>query len=590
LEQRPAGLAERFQVLRHHWLLVVVATTAVTLVAVAYSLRQGTTYSASSRIVIRPVLIGGTSTAQDRLGAVIDPFGLTALIETQAQLLLGQEVAEHVEQRLPDARSELVTVEGEAVTDDILEITTTSSSPRAAVRMANAYAAAFIDMRQDVVRRGLEAAVADLDRSLGELEDRRETLLSLIVQPTGSDPEAIRAELASLAEQIDEITGQRDDLLFDLDTISGGGAIVSSAEFASSSGPATLRDGVVALVLGLMLGVVLALLRGSVDRRLYTPQDVVDATDTQILAAIPRPRARRRRRPSGVVVRSGNRQPAEKAATNRNDGGVELWLPATSASALAAVRASLVTRGLGSRYRTVTLLSPEPGQGSAVAAGGIAWACATFGFRTIVVDGAGLDESDRILAVPVTRGLVQVLNGSALLKDVLIQTSVPGLRLLPPGRPWGQALDVLGSHDPRQLMEQLTRIADVIVIRSPAVSSGGDPVTWMSVSDAVVLVVRAGASKPVMAQRASQVARSLEVPLLGTILMDADRHDGTVDGAVFANRLGRPPVTEPVEGNGAKASPATDDDTRPTPAASSVPTQASGTQGHGDSTARRRHR
>ena len=66
-------------------------------------------------------------------------------------------------------------------------------------------------------------------------------------------------------------------------------------------------------------------------------------------------------------------------------------------------------------------------------------------------------------------------------------------------------------------MEQLTQNADVVVIRSPAVSSGGDAVMWMSVSDAVVLVVRAGACKPIMAERASQVARSLDVPVLGTV-------------------------------------------------------------------------
>jgi Mrp family chromosome partitioning ATPase len=238
----------------------------------------------------------------------------------------------------------------------------------------------------------------------------------------------------------------------------------------------------------------------------------------------------------------------------------------------------------------VTLLSPEPEQGSAVAAGGIAWACATIGLHAIVVDAAGLDESDRVLPVPVDRGLFQVLSGSARLTDALVPTSIPGLRVLPPGRSRDHAFDVLGAHDPRVLMEQLTQNADVVVIRSPAVSSGGDAVMWMSVSDAVVLVVRAGACKPIMAERASQVARSLDVPLLGTILMDADRHDATIDGAVFSKRLGSPPSSKKLlESNGGQPSTAPDT-ARSSNVASGGDGGPSSNPRHDAPTARRRHR
>lgn len=588
MEQRPAGLAERLQVLRRHWRLVVIAAVVVTLVGVVYSLRQGTTYSASSRVLIRPVLIGGTSTAQDRFGVVIDPFGLTAPIDTQAQLLLGEEVAGRVRQRFPQAGLEPVTLEPEPVTDDILGIQTTSSSPQVAVRTANVYAAAFLDMRQDVVRQGLEAAVADLDQSLETLEDRRETLRSsLAAPPPGADPDAIRGELERLRQQVNELTAQRDDLLIDLDSVSGGGAILQRSALALSSGPATLRDGVVALLLGLVLGIGLALLRGSVDRRLYSPQDVVEATETQILAAIPRG-THWRAAPSGITVRSRSSERTSKRTANLTDEGVELQLPTATASAVAAVRASLVSRGLGSRYRTVTLLSPEPGQGSAVASGGIGWACATFGLRTIVVDAAGLDESDRVLPVSASRGLFQVLAGSARLTEVLVPTSIRDLRLLPPGRSTDHALDLLSAHDPRLLMEQLRQNADVVVVRSPAVSSGGDAVTWMSVSDAVVLVVRAGACKPVMAERAAQVARSLEVPLLGTILVDADPHHGTVDVATISRRAGWATPDGAWEGNGGKPS------TTPAEPGSSLgassATHPEGTQGRDAGTIRRRNR
>jgi Mrp family chromosome partitioning ATPase len=135
-------------------------------------------------------------------------------------------------------------------------------------------------------------------------------------------------------------------------------------------------------------------------------------------------------------------------------------------------------------------------------------------------------------------------------------------------------------------MEQLTQNADVVVIRSPAVSSGGDAVMWMSVSEAVVLVVRAGACKPIMAERASQVAESLAVPLLGTILMDADRRDGTIDGALFSKRLGSPPSSKLREGNGGQPSTAPDTP-RSSHAASSVGGQTTNTR-HDARTDRRR--
>jgi Mrp family chromosome partitioning ATPase len=150
-------------------------------------------------------------------------------------------------------------------------------------------------------------------------------------------------------------------------------------------------------------------------------------------------------------------------------------------------------------------------------------------------------------------------------------------------------LDVLGEHDPKTLMERLRQSADVVVIRSPAVSSGGDAVMWMSVSDIVVLVVRAGACKPIMAERASQVARSLDVRLLGTILMDADRHDGTIDGAVLSKRLGSPRSSKLVEGNGGQPSTAPDTPRSSDEASSMGDGQTSG-PGHDAGTATRRHR
>jgi tyrosine-protein kinase Etk/Wzc len=215
----------------------------------------------------------------------------------------------------------------------------------------------------------------------------------------------------------------------------------------------------------------------------------------------------------------------------------ELRFSNTVASSLSILREALVVRGLGSELRCIVVLSPEPGEGSAFVAAGLSWACAQAGLRTIAVDGAvGLGEREALFGSRGPDGVGRVLAHKTGLSNAILPTSIPGLRFLPAGPPRHGHDDALASVRPGTIVSLLARRADVVVVRAPAVSSGGDATAWATEADAILLAIRAGTTRPGAASRSSRSLRSLGLPLLGTVLTASSIRDGTV---------GRPSSTFP---------------------------------------------
>jgi Mrp family chromosome partitioning ATPase/capsular polysaccharide biosynthesis protein len=507
VDDQGTDLRERIASFYQHRTLIIVAVVVTTFGAVAYSLGAQTSYSATSRVVVRPVLVEGAITPQDAFDSLQDPFGLSALIDTQVEVVLSR-----------------------GVTDDVLEIEAHAGDPRPATLLANAYATAFIEVRRDVVRDALLDAVEALDRRIVVLNDRAEAVAGLLATPqTDERTISLEAELRSVTETLASLVTEQDQRALEAETVSGGGEIVRQAASASSSGPTPLRDGAVGVFLGLAFGLGLALVRSNTDRRIFTLDSAARATGVEVLAAIPKLPARTSK--ADVHVRVFGTKRADNGAEGRPNPPVigGLRLPFTVASSLSILREALVARGLGTDLKRVVLVSPGPGEGSAFATAGLAWACAQAGFRTIAVDGAvGLAERQPLFGSRAPDGLGRILAGRIGLTDALMTTSVPGLRFLPAGPPRQRHDDALASARPGAIVDGLARRVDIVVIRSAALSSGGDASAWASEADAILLVLRSGASAPGSASRAARTLLSLGLPLLGVVLTEASAKDGSV--------------------------------------------------------------
>lgn len=99
----------------------------------------------------------------------------------------------------------------------------------------------------------------------------------------------------------------------------------------------------------------------------------------------------------------------------------------------------------------------------------------------------------------------------------------PGLWLLPAGRPPQNPLELMQSGRLAELMEQLTRCFDWIVIDSPPVLPLADTSVWTRFADGVLLVAREGKTERRQLQRGLEALETSK--LLGVVLNSCTNTD-----------------------------------------------------------------
>jgi capsular exopolysaccharide synthesis family protein len=139
-------------------------------------------------------------------------------------------------------------------------------------------------------------------------------------------------------------------------------------------------------------------------------------------------------------------------------------------------------------------------------------------------------------------GLAGILGGEADLADVLRATDVPGLSLLPAGRPIDQPSELLQPDALHDLLEALTDRSDVVIIDAPPLIPVADPLQLAAVSSGVLLVTRLGTTTQQAIDKAIRGVERTGVPVLGLVPNGAsgvvDRAYGYGDYYYRSNRTG----------------------------------------------------
>jgi uncharacterized protein involved in exopolysaccharide biosynthesis len=206
--------------------------------AVALGLTSGAHYEATAKL-----LVGQTEPTNDLLlnagsAQVVDP---ERNVETNAELIKLDTVANLVRERLkvPVSTKELLSKVSTEVTStsNVVSVTAQDADARAAARIANSFATQYAFLRRRSDRASLEQATAAA----------RDQLASL--SPT---------ERASAQGQ--QLSARMQDLRIAAASQTGGVEVVSRATAPSSlSRPPLAVIGIVAALLGLVLGVIVAL-------------------------------------------------------------------------------------------------------------------------------------------------------------------------------------------------------------------------------------------------------------------------------------------------------------------------------------------
>ena len=248
------------------------------------------------------------------------------------------------------------------------------------------------------------------------------------------------------------------------------------------------------LAAGLGLGLVLALLRDRMDPRLRYPNQVRDM-GLPILAAIPH-------------IRS----PKE---LGKFENAAEL------VEAFRNVRLNVSFENGNGGPVTLTVTSPGSGDGKSFVSANLALAYAELGRRTLLVDGdTRRGALHRMFGLERKPGLLDFLDGTATLGEVIKPTPYPSLDLIPAGTRLSRGPELLSTGRLNDLLTELRGRYDTILVDSPPLGAGVDPLVLATATRNALIVLRTGVSDREMTETKLDTLERFPVRVIGAVVND----------------------------------------------------------------------
>jgi protein-tyrosine kinase len=146
--------------------------------------------------------------------------------------------------------------------------------------------------------------------------------------------------------------------------------------------------------------------------------------------------------------------------------------------------------------KVVMVTSSRPREGKTFCSINLALAfAADQNFVTVLIDADAVrGDTARVLKVPTEPGLTDFLAGERALHDVLIQSDIPNLVILPPGVYGPHVPELLAGRGPSLLIAEIGRRypEHVIVMDTPPCLASTDPAALAQLAGQVVFVIEAG--------------------------------------------------------------------------------------------------
>lgn len=175
--------------------------------------------------------------------------------------------------------------------------------------------------------------------------------------------------------------------------------------------------------------------------------------------------------------------------------------------------------GDGDRGTSLLLTGAQPKEGTTAVACGLAIAMAETGATVVLVD-ANLRTPGvgRYLALDTSRGLADVLSGTAAVAEVL-QDSLDGrLTVLPSGEQPPDPGEMLASPRLSATLRSLTERFDVVIVDAPPLHGVADAAVLSKVTDGSLLVVRANRTRTADVERSMDLLQRVGAKLAGAVL------------------------------------------------------------------------
>ena len=482
--------------------------------AVVFSLRQQDLYQASSQVLLSNQNLASALTGTQQSTGV--SLQADRVAQTQADLARVPQVANATLAAVGVHRSPAELLNRSSVSAkqnaDLLQFSVTDHDAALAARLATAYATQFVRYRQQLDTASLQRARGEVQQKIDALTEQKGPLYQSLVE--------------------------KDQQLATMEALQTSNAsVVENASGATQVQPRPVRNGVLGLALGLVLGIGFAFLWEALDTRVRSAEEIAEQLGVPLLARLPEP-SRRLRRDVQLAMLAEPRS--------------------TGAEAFRMLRTNLEFVRLGREAKTIMVTSAVEQEGKSTSVANLAVALASAGRRVALVD---IDLRrpflDRFFDLRRHPGLTHVALGQASLADALVTVPVGvvgdasiaapangngngngqavtgspalhggSLAVVAAGPVPPNAGEFVGSEALAAILGELRERFDTILIDAPPALQVGDAMALSANVDALLLVTRMNVVRRPMLHELRRLIDATPAHVLGFIVTGARSEEG----------------------------------------------------------------
>lgn len=189
-----------------------------------------------------------------------------------------------------------------------------------------------------------------------------------------------------------------------------------------------------------------------------------------------------------------------------------------AAEAYRTLRTNLQFSALDRPLKTLLVTSSGPGEGKTTITANLGGAFAQAG-KTVIVVGADMRKPTlhALFGLDNRVGLSNVLTGHVKLENALRKTLQQGLLVLPSGPIPPNPAELLGTQRMRDLVQELTEYADLVIFDAPPVIAVTDAGILAQMVDGTLFVVSLGTTPREVAQAAVEQLQQVGARVLGAV-------------------------------------------------------------------------
>jgi succinoglycan biosynthesis transport protein ExoP len=398
---------------------------------------------------------------------------------------------------------------------DVITVSLSATDPKEAATLVNLYIDVFVKQQRtqrvdDILSTGneIQAQVDDLSGRIATIrQPLTEVETQLNANPGDTTLQARRDDLtAQLQVQLAPLELQRSSYQQQLEQLrlsanisqTSGARLLTKADVPDTPvSPKPVQNAIIAIFVGLLLGVVLAFLRDTLDERILGMDDLARAApDLKPMAVLPE--ARIPDEPGYLSVREDPRSPI--------------------AEAFRSLRTSVKFAGLDHPIRVVQITSALPGEGKTTVVANLAESLARGGDRVAVVCcDLRRPRLHRAFRQQLSPGLTDVILHDASLDEALTRIN-DNLYCLSAGTAPPNPSELLSSSRAAAVIQAIAAEFDVVLIDCTPVLPVTDALVVSRFVDATLVVVDIRSTKRRALQESITRLGQVSAPVAGLVL------------------------------------------------------------------------